>query len=87
MERRIQAFEFRCLRGVLKVPYTEHRTNVSIGEEITSIMGLHDPLLTIVKKRKMQFYGHTHRAGNLATTILQGSVDGKREEEDPVSHG
>ena len=41
-------------------------------------MGLHDPLLTIVKKRKMQFYGHTNRAGNLATTILQGSVDGKR---------
>ena len=27
----------------------------------------------------MQFYGHTNRAGNLATTILQGSVDGKRE--------
>ena len=26
----------------------------------------------------MQFYGHTNRAGNLATTILQGSVDGKR---------
>ena len=78
MERRIQAFEFRCLRRVLKVPYTEHRTNVSIREEITSIMGLHDPLLTIVKKRKMQFYGHINRAGNLATTILQGSVDGKR---------
>ena len=78
MERRIQAFEFRCLRRVLKVQYTEHRTNVSIREEITSIMGLHDPLLTIVKKRKMQFYGHTNRAGNLATTILQGSVDGKR---------
>ena len=39
-------------------------------------MGFHDPLLTIVKKRKMQFYGHTNRAAsNLATTILQGSVD------------
>ena len=48
MERRTQAFEFRCLRRVLKVPYTEHRTNVSIREEITAIMGLHDPLLTIV---------------------------------------
>ena len=68
---------------VLKVPYTEHRTNVSVREEITSIMGLHDPLLTIAKKRKMQFYGHTNRAGNLATTILQGSVDGKRGRERP----
>ena len=26
----------------------------------------------------MQFYGHTNKAGNLATTILQGSVDSKR---------
>ena len=26
----------------------------------------------------MHFYGPTNRAGNLATTILQGSVDGKR---------
>ena len=26
----------------------------------------------------MQFYGHTNRAGNLAATILKGSVDGKR---------
>ena len=33
---------------------------------------LHDPLLIIVKKRKIQFYD------NLATTILQESVDGKR---------
>ena len=48
---------------------------------------LHDPLVTIIKKRQMQFYGHTHRAGNLATTILQESVDGKREEEGPVPHG
>ena len=26
----------------------------------------------------MQFFGHTNRAGNLATIIMQGSVDGKR---------
>ena len=83
---KIQAFEFRCLRRILKVPYTEHRTNVSIREEITSIMGLHDPMLTIVKKRKMHFYGHPNRAGNLATTILQGSV-ASGEEEGPVPHG
>ena len=50
-------------------------------------MGLHDPLLTIVKKRKTQFYGHTNRAGDLATTILQGSVDASGEEEGPVPHG
>ena len=78
MEKRIQAFELRCLRRIIKIPYTEHRTNVSIREEITTIIGPREPLLITVKKRKMLFYGHTNRAGNLATTILQGSVDGKR---------
>ena len=78
MKKRIQAFEFRCLRRILKVSYTEHRTNVSIREEITGIIGSHESLLTIVKRRKMQFYGHTNRAGNLAKTILRGPVDGKR---------
>ena len=58
--------------------WASHQCRLSIREEITSIMGLHDPLLTTVKKRKRQFCGHTNRAGNLATTILQGSVDGKR---------
>ena len=28
------------------------------------------------KKRKMQFYGHTNRAGNLATTIYPAGVGG-----------
>jgi len=31
-ERRIQAFEFKCLRQMLRVPYTAHRTNDSIKE-------------------------------------------------------
>ena len=53
--------------------------SVSASEDVTGTQ--------IVKKRKMQFYGHTNRAGNLATTILQGSVDGKGEEEGPVPHG
>jgi len=77
-KKKIQAFEFRCLRRILKIPYTEHRTNESVRKEITEIIGPHEPLLTIVKRRKMQFYGHTNRAGNLATTILQGPVDGQR---------
>ena len=43
------------------------------------IINHHEPLLAIVKKSTMQFYGHTNRAGNLATTILQESVDGQQE--------
>ena len=42
-------------------------------------MGLHDPLLTIVKKRKMQFYGHTNRAGNDYPAGGGGWQAGKRK--------
>ena len=38
MEKKIQAFEFRCLRRILKIPYTEHRTNESVRKEIIEII-------------------------------------------------
>ena len=53
-ERRLKAFEFRCYRRLLKVPYTEHRTNQSIREEITEAIGSHESLLAIVKRRKFE---------------------------------
>ena len=79
MERRIQAFEFRCLRRVLKVPYTKNRTNVSIRGEITSIMGLHDPLLTIVKKRKMQCTQQSRQPCDNYPAGIGGWQAGKRK--------
>ena len=33
-------------------------------------------LLTIVKRRKLQWYGHVSRSSGLAKTILQGTVKG-----------
>ena len=36
----------------------------------------HEDLLTIVKRRKLQWYGHVSRSSGLAKTILQGTVKG-----------
>ena len=36
--------------------------------------------LTIVKRRKLQWYGHVSRSSGLAKTILQGTVKGGRRE-------
>jgi hypothetical protein len=77
-EKRIQAFEFRCLRKILKIPYTAHRTNESVWNEITLLAGPQEHLLTTIKKRKMRWYGHINRSSGLANTIMQGPVDGKR---------
>ena len=40
----------------------------------------HEDLLTIVKRRKLQWYGHFSRSSGLAKTILQGTVKGGRRQ-------
>ena len=39
-----------------------------------------EDLLAIVKRRKLQWYGHVSRSSGLAKTILQGTVKGGRRQ-------
>ena len=41
---------------------------------IQQAIGTHEDLITIVKKHKLQWYGHVSRSSGLAKTIPQGSV-------------
>ena len=43
-------------------------------------IGPHEDLLMIVKRRKLQWYGHVSRSLGLAKTILQGTVKGGRRQ-------
>jgi len=40
LEKRIAAFEMRCFRRLIQIPYTEHRTNISVTQEVTSMIGV-----------------------------------------------
>ena len=42
-------------------------------------IGEYDKLLTLVKKRKLRWFGHVSRSSGLAKTILQGTVKEKRK--------
>ena len=42
-------------------------------------IGEYDELLTLVKKRKLRWYGHVSRSSGLVKTILQGTAKGKRK--------
>ena len=44
-------------------------------------IGPHEDLLTIVKRRKLQRYGHVSRSSGIAKTILQGTVKGRRRQD------
>ena len=65
IERRNQALEMRCYRRRLNISYKDHVTNVEVRNRIKNVIGVHDHLLTMVKKRKLRWYGH------IATSLWQ----------------
>ena len=80
LQRRIQAMEMRCYRKILHISYKDHVTNEEVRAKIQQAIGPHEDLLTIVKRRKLQWYGHVSRSSGLAKTILQGTVKGGRRQ-------
>ena len=80
IERRIQALEMRCHRRLLNISYKDHVTNEEVRNRIQKATGVHDVLLTMVKKknRKLNWYGHISRSSGMAKTSLQGTVKGAR---------
>ena len=59
--------------------YKDHVTNEEVGIKIQAAMGEYDELLTLVKKRKLRWFGHVSRFSGLAKTILQGTVKSKKK--------
>ena len=80
LQRRIQAMEMRCYRKVLHISYKDHVTKEEVHAKIQQAIGPHEDLLTIVKRRKLQWNGHVSRSSGLAKTILQGTVKGGRRQ-------
>ena len=78
IERRIQALEMRCYRRLLNISYKDHVTNEEVRNRIQNAIGVHDDLLTMVKKWKLRWYGHISRSSGMAKIILQGTVKGAR---------
>ena len=72
--------ERRCYRKILRILYRDHVTNEEVSAKIQQAIGPHEDLLTIVKRRKLQWYGHVSRSSGLAKTILQGTVKGGRRQ-------
>ena len=70
------ATEMRCYRKILHISYKDHVTDEEVRAKIQQATGPHEDLLTLVKRLKLQWYGHVSRSSDLAKTILQGTVKG-----------
>ena len=66
--------------GMLHILYKVHVTNEEVRAKIQQVIEPHEDLLPIVKRRKLQWYGHVSRSSGLAKTMLQGTVKGGRRQ-------
>ena len=79
VREKTQAFEMRCYRRLLNISYKDHVVSEEVRRKIQAAIGEYDELQTVVKKRKLRWFGHVSRSSGLAKTILQGTVKGKRK--------
>ena len=65
-------------RKILHISYKDHVTNEEVRAKIQLAIGPHEDL-TVVKRHKLQWYGHVSRPSGLAKTIVQGTVKGGKK--------
>ena len=72
--RRIDAFELRCWRRLLRVPWTARRSNQSILKISPGCF-----LEVMMLKLKLQYFGHLmQRADSFEKTLMLGKIEGTR---------
>ena len=73
--RRIDAFELRCWKRLLRVPWTARRSIQSILKEISPGCSLEGLML----KLKLQYFGHLiRRADSFEKTLMLEKMEGRR---------
>ena len=77
---RIQATKMRCYRIITRISHKDNVTNEEVCSKIQRAIEPHEDLLTIIKRRKLQWDGRVSRSSGLAKTILQGTVKGGRRQ-------
>ena len=74
--RKIDAFELWCWRTLLRVRWTERRSNQSILKEISPGCSLEGLML----KLKLQYFGHLmRRVDSLEEILMLGGIGGRKK--------
>ena len=74
-ERRVDAFEMWCDRRVLRIPWTERKSNAWVLDKIRNKLKLRE----MVRRRKLRFFGRVIRRKGQKRTIITGKINGKRK--------
>ena len=75
-KKRMYTFELWCWRRLLRVPWTERRSNQSIQKEISSEYSMEGLML----KLKFQYFGHLmRRTDSQEKTLMLGKTEGRKK--------
>ena len=74
LEKNIEAFEMWCMRRIARISWKEKVTNKEVLERLNT----NRQLLQTVKQRKLRYFGHIRRKGDIIQTILEGRMEGRR---------
>jgi hypothetical protein len=59
----------------MRISDKEHKTNAYVRDKINMYAGKQEQLLSMIKRRKLAWYGLVTRHDSLSKTILQGTVN------------
>ena len=74
-EKKINAFEMKCYRRMLRIPWITKRRNTDILKELKVDQNW---LLNNIKARKLTYFGHLKRHDSLEKHIMEAKLEGKR---------
>ena len=72
-KRKIQAFETKCLRKLLRTSHLERITNDRVRNKINFHVGQQKQLLTTGKRRQLKWFRRDMPHDSLSKTVLQGT--------------
>ena len=79
LQRRIRTMEMRCYRKIPCISYKDHITNEEVYAKTQQAIVPHEDMLTIVKRCRLQWYGHISSSSGLAKTTLRGTMKGGKK--------
>ena len=74
LEKKLEAAEMWFIRRIMKVSWTERKTN----EEVMGMAGYKRSLIKTIRERQLNFFGHINRANRLEKQLLCGKVNGTK---------
>ena len=74
LERKLEATEMWFIRRILKISWNERKSN----EEVMEMCGYKRALITTIRRRQLDFFGHLNRADRIEKQLLCGKISGAR---------